>query len=796
MLKHLLKIALRQFRKNKLISFLNLFGLSIGLASFLVISFYVIQESSYERSFENAESTYRIVSHFGSFGDQAETSSNLVHMLNEIPGIDAFTTAKRSEDVAAEIGESTFTVSSLLSVDSAFFDVFDYNLLYGNPNTVLTSPKEVVLTEREALRLFGRLDPIGELITLERLGAYVVTGVIKTPTFKSHLNFDMLISQGTVAYSTGRWNTVNTYLYVVLGQGANKQSLDKGLMAIIEKYAWPVKAPYYPDTTFEQWIEGAFRTTYHAQPIRDIYLYSDLNGDMEPKGNATMVYTFAIIAILILMIASINTVNLLTARSSDRAKEVGLRKVFGTAKKILVFQFMTESFLITSLSALLALGLAELAIQWIKISADVSITFSLYNTPQLIWPIIAFVIIMGVLSGIYPAFYLSSVKVTALLKGRNLGKVLGISSGKTLRNILVVVQFTFSIFLITATLFVYLQIDYLKHKDLGLQPKDVLVISNVWNLKESQTAFYEEIKKLPFVRSTGTSSYHQPGDLSETMHLKLADKENNEVYLTWLFSDAELFKTLGIEMLEGQTYSEAMAADTSLIILNEAAVKAYGFSEPLNERIGRKNGKWYQIIGIVEDFNYESLRAPVEPAAFFIVKNGSKAYINLLPGQENISKIKEVWDTFTDKPMEYNLLEANFTQQIAKEKQTAGLIVTFTLLAVVIACVGLFGLAVFTADQRTHEFGVRKVLGASINDIVKHFSYDFMRLIGVAIVLAVPLSIMAVNSWLQGFADRISLSAGGFILSGILALIIAFFTIFFQALRTGRLNPVETLRNE
>ena len=788
MIIHFFKIATRNIKRKSTMSFLNIAGLSLGIASFLVISLYVFQENTFEKGFENNERVYRLEEHFLSMGQVAVTSPNLQFKLNEIPEIEAATRVHLNVSETVLLDGRGIKVNRTLRAKNDFFELFDYKLLMGNQASPLNGPGAAVISEALAETIFGRKNVIGESLKLKGKDELIISAVASTPLVKSHLDFDLLVypeKEEEFSAESG-WYGIAGYTYVRLAPNVAMVTLNTKLDELAKTHVFPVVFKPSPDMSFEDWIVNENRIQFIAKPIEDIYLHSNLSFEMSAGGDPQMLTTLSIIAVFILTIAIINFMNLTTARSSSRTKEIGVRKVLGSKREGLVLQFLAESLLITLLSALIGAGLSEVMIYGINAYFGSVIGLSLFSNTTLLAYIGLGVLLVGLVAGLYPAFYLSSVKVVPLLKGMRLSKVLNLNVAKLLRNGLVITQFT-----LIATLFIYSQLVHLKNKDLGFAENQILVISNAQDLKDGKQAFKNELLKTPGVKSASFSK-RVPGGNFDDVHSIMLDANNTVVFAAFTV-DEDYKTTLGLKMREGDWFRDELVTSDSLVLINNAAAQLLGLEHPVGEKIGN----YYRIVGVVEDFHYGSLRNEIGPALFnYSATAGGQLAIQLDVNKVPTEAIANIWSRFTAVPLESKMLEQNFDTQFQKETQSANSVLAFTLLAILISCIGLFGLAAFTADQRLHEFGIRKVLGASVSDIVSTFSFDFLKLIGIAFLISIPLAIWGVNAWLQSFADRISLSAGAFILAGILALMIAFSTILFQSLKAGRLNPVDTLRNE
>ena len=791
MILHYLKITLRSLKKRPLLSGLNVFGLSVGLACFLVIMLYLFQEENYEKGIADYERVYRLEGHYLGMGRIAWTPANLSHKLEEVPEIEHHTLLQRHYSKEVKVDEVKHRLAGAFTADDGFFKVFDMDFLIGDKSVALDGPDKAVLTESAAMRLFQRTDVMGETIAWNDTTELIVTGVLKQDILKTHMTFDLIRSMGEPeAYSAPSWWNTGMYTYAKTYKQEPVAQLNTRLDSIASRYAFPVLYPQQ-DIGFEEWITTDNIVRFFAKPIRDIYLESDLQFELSANGDRQTRVTLRVIALFILTIAAINFMNLTTAKSSQRTKEIGVRKVLGTLKQHLVSQFLLESIFITLVATVIGAGLSELFIVLINDAYGEMISVSLLNYPILLVYVMIGVVLLGVLAGMYPAFYLSSVKMVPLLKGMRLGSVLNLGAAKLLRNGLVVVQFTISSTLIIASLFIYQQLKFLKDIDVGFDQDQVMIINNSGKLGANRNAFREEALKLPGIEQ-GSYGFRLPADGASSSLSVMLNKEESVLFEQFQV-DPYYHETLGLTLKEGEWLSDQGAGLDSLVVLNEAAIKALQIEEP----IGKVFGNYWRIVGVVEDFYYGDFKQEIQPVAFVhMPEHFRQLALRVEAGTNPKARVEALWSSFSDEPFDAHYLDHNYEQILSKEQQSADAVLIFTTLAIFISCLGLFGLSAFTADQRLHEFGIRKVLGAGVGDIVRIFSFDFVRLILLAFVIAVPLSIYGMNLWLQEFVQQISLSVWVFFVACIAALGVAFGTILFQSLKAGRLNPVDTIRNE
>lgn len=790
MLLNYLKTFFRSFRRHPLLSSLNVLGLSIGIGCFLVISLYLFQENSYETDFTGSERIYRIEEDFMGIGVVALTSNNLPYRLGDISLVENHTRVGALGGQMKVIVDEKRYGQRVLTGDSSFFKIFDYDFVLGDPDNVLHNPREAVLSEETALKLFGRVDVVGEELGFLDFPPHTIVGIVRPSVIKSHIDFDVILTRQNDAYEPTGWYGIGAYSYAKLVSGASEASFRAQLDSLTKNNIYPIVHPS-GSLAFDEWLASPNKIKLFPKPIRDIHASSNVQMELGPNGDYQTRVTLTIIGLFILVIASINFMNLTTAKSSHRTKEIGMRKVLGASKKRLTTYFLMESVFITFVSTVIGAALSELFIRIINLYWNGDITVSLMTYPVLLVYLFVFVLVLGFVSGIYPAFFLSSAKMIPLLKGMKLGRVLNLASAKTMRNGLVVLQFAISTTLIIASIFINNQLKHLRAMDLGFNNEQVLVIKNMPVLKSSKQAFRSELMRNPAVKEVGFS-HRLPADGSSATTSTLLDPETSFT-LDHFYTDENFDDVLDLNVLEGEWFSADKQQYDSLVVLNKTTAMALGYENP----VGKVFGEYWTIIGVVEDFYYGGLRQEIGPAMFIY----DKGRFNLLSAQIDtelisIEQIEEIWSGFTNEPLEYYYLDQNYEGQIQSEKQNANAVLVFTVLAIFISCLGLFGLAAFKAEERLHEFGVRKVLGANISDIMKHFGGGFLRLIILAFIVAIPIAYYGVDLWLDGYANRTSMGVLPFIVAGCLAVIIGLGTIFYQSIKTARLNPVDTLRSE
>lgn len=791
-----LKSSLRLALKKPLLPLLNLFGLSLGLGCFLVISLYLYQENSYETAFDEYDRIYRVEENFLSMGQLAWTSPNMPHALNEMPIVEVQTrVGHQTGGFKVKLNEGIYHLKQVFQVDADFLKVFNYTFIQGNPLTALDGPGKAVISDKSALAIFGRTDVVGETITPKDRGDYQITGVVETNKTKSHLDFDLLTYNNWSEYKPNTWFGVGGYSYAKLQKGVSAAQLNEALNLMTEEKVFPViyaggLASDNP-MSFEEWSKSANRVTFTTKPIRDIYLNSHLQFEIGANGDYQTRMTFTIIGLFILIVASINFMNLTTARASLRVKEIGVKKVLGAKRGGLVRQIIFESLGFTLIAALLGAACSELFIRLINIRLGEVISISLFSRPQLMLWVGISVLLLGVIAGLYPAMFLSRAKMVPLLKGKSIAQVLNLKSANVFRNGLVVVQFVISSALIAASIVVYQQLNHLRKMNLGFVKDQVVVIENGKDLGNNREAFRNELLNMPGVNAASYTA-RVPADGSNSTLSTLLDSETTLTFAQF-YSDEYLPDVLELELVEGEWYDPEKQHYDSVVIINEAAAKAIGLEDPINKVFGN----YYRIQGVVKDFHWGGLREAVAPAILFASEQTQhKLAVNINPQAIALTDIESLWSQFSGENLEIEYLDQSFQEQVLKEKQGTDAVLVFTILAIIIACLGLFGLAAFHADQRKHEFGIRRVLGAGFQQLAGLFSLQFVKLVAVAFLISIPLAVYGLQLWLDGFANRVALGVDVFVLSAVFTLAISLLTLLFQSIKVALTNPVETLRNE
>ncbi len=800
MIKNYLKIAFRNLLKYRAYSLINIFGLAIGIAACILILLYVNDELSYDKYNKKADQIYRVTGHAviqGSEIKMAITPAPLgATFVSDFPEVVQYTRLFPAPNMLIRYKNKVFNETQFFWADSTVFDVFTMPFIEGDPKTALTQPHSVVLTKSLANKYFGNENPLNKIMKFEDGTPYTVTGVIKDCPSNSHFHYEMFASMASIeAGKSNFWINNNFYTYIVLKKSALVSALKAKIPALVRKYAGP-QIYQGLGISFDEWLKRGNAYGFSLQPLTSIHLHSNLDNEIEPNSNIKYVYIFSIIAVFILLIACTNFMNLATARSSTRLKEIGVRKVLGSTRPQLVKQFLTESILLTVMAIFISIILVEIFLPSFGNLAGKVLHTDYFKNLLAIPALLVTILIVGLVSGSYPAFFLSSLQPTKVLKEKSNG-----NKGNWLRSGLVVFQFSISIILFIGTFIIYSQIKYIQETNLGFNKENVLIVNRAWALENHAQAFKDDLLKNSNVISASNSN-DLPGKRFSKSVFKLENAPASQQYLmATITTDADFAKTMGIKVIKGRYFSRNNPSDTTAVILNESAVKVFNLKNPIGQRImfvgPRIKGT---IIGVVKDFNFTSLHQKIEPIVIYYTR-GQTAYLPIritaagITG--TISLIEKEWKNFVpDKPFEFFFLDEDLNRLYKSEMKTGEIITSFSILAIFIACLGLFGLAAFTAERRTKEIGIRKALGASVPGVIFLLSKEFTKWVLIANIIAWPVAYYFMNDWLKDFAYKISLTPWVFVLSGILALIIALLTVSIHAIRAATANPVKSLRYE
>jgi len=800
MFRNYFKTAWRNLVKKKIFSFINILGLAVGMAACFLIFLYVSFETSYDSFNTKADRIYRIVSDVKTpsetVGDGTTIAPLAPYLKKDFPEVED--AVRFSVDgFLVKKGDIKFQEKRAVCADSTVFNIFDFPLVEGNKKTALTEPMSIVLSQTLAKKYFGNADPLGQHVLLT--GAAInatITGIMKDIPVNSQIQADLFVSMSSYkqiygqATSDSEWTDHNYYTYLLLKPHTDVKAFEKKLPAFMERYHG------------EQAKQLQMFEALYLEPLRDVYLKTTHTGFTDSNflqtGNINNVYIFSVVAIFILLIACINFINLTTARSAERAKEVGIRKVVGAARIQLAKQFIGESLIICLTAFALSVLLCTLTLPLFNEFAGKTISSSMFNNPVYVIILFSLSVFIGFSAGIYPSLVLSSFKPVSVLKG----KFTTGTKGLILRKGLVVFQFAISVFLIASTIIVYAQLNYMRSQNLGFN-KDQEIIINT-NYDKNKDAFKQSLSSVPGVRSTTYSSYVPGGGYNSAYsEVQNAKGEMQKTNLNLNFVDCDYVKQYDLQLAAGRAFSKDFATDsTQAMIINESAAKMLGYASP-QQAIGRNFSQWGRqgkIIGVLKDFHYASLQQPIEPLTMRIDPGGfgmlsiKVAAINL---PATIKAIENKWNTIIpNRPFEYYFLDEFFNKQYRDDENFGNLFFNFAVLAIFISCLGLLGLSSYSTIQRTKEIGVRKILGASVSGIVNLLSTEFIKLVVIAFVIATPIAWFSMNKWLQGFAYRTNISWWIFALSAFLSVFIAFATISFQAIKAAIANPVKSLRAE
>jgi putative ABC transport system permease protein len=806
MIKNYLLIAFRNARRNRAYTIINLLGLAIGIASSLMILLFVMDELSYDRHNKHFKEIYRIYVKGKIQGNEIEAALSNAPMgatlKADFPEVVDFTRVFTFDgDPKVRFEEKVFIEENFYYVDSTFFNVFTAPVVYGNPEKMLSRPNTVVLTEEIARKYFGNEDPVGKLVQVGQEEVnFEVTGVVKAFPESSHFHFNMLGSMTSIYLANwNQWVGNNNYTYIRLRKDVDPQQLESKFPELIEQHMG-TELEESLGLSMEEFLAAGNAFGYFLQPLKEIHLQSDLQFEINPGGSRSSVIIFSVIALFLILIASINFMNLSTASGAKRATEVGIRKVAGAEKNRLIQQFLVESFLITVLALILAVVLVELFIPGFNNIAGKGLRLDSLGTLRLIIGLLGIGLVVGFASGSYPAFFLSSFKPTDVLKS---GAMRG-ARGATLRRVLVTFQFVVTIVLFICTILVNRQMNYLRAKDLGFTKENLVVIDRVYVLEEQIDAFRQELLKNPSIRQVTISSAVPGGLIGDNVYLPEGAASNethaiNNMWADWYFLDA-----YELEMVEGRWFQEENPTDSFALILSESAVRALNFEDPFNKRLytqfGDERDDPSPIIGVVKDFHFQSLHQEIRPLIikFKTVENYQMSVkISDNNTRLTLEYIEKTWSSFREQqPIHMTFLEEELASLYDNEEKTAVIFNIFSVLAIFIAALGLLGLASYSAAQRTKEVGIRKAMGASISSVLLALSKEYIWLILLATLAAWPLGYFFMKDWLQDYPARVTLEPIVFILSSLMAFIIAAATVLFRVYQSASANPVKSLRYE
>ena len=808
MLRNYFKTALRNLWKSKGFSAINIVGLAIGLATCLLILIFVMDELSYDRYNTKADRIYRLDGDIKFGGNHfilaVAPAPAGPALRRDYPEVEKEVRFRQNGGRLVKKGDQNIQEDAVIYADSTLFEVFTLPMIAGDPHTALLNGRSVVITERMAKKYFNAVDVVGRTLMINDSLPYKVTGVIRDLPAQSHFHYDFFLSMTELdeAKQQDQWLSNNFNTYIVLREGTDPKKFEAKLGQLLTRYIAPLLHQAV-NVSLEDFFKAGNSIGFSLTPLTAIHLHSNKTSELEANGSIQYVYIFTAVAVFILLIACVNFMNLSTARSSNRAKEVGIRKVLGSLRGNLVSQFMMESLLISFIAMVLAVGLAYLLLPVFNQLSGKQMSIGLFSRGWLAPAMVGLVVIVGVLAGSYPAFFLSAFRPIAVLKG-NVAS--GFKSG-WLRNSLVVFQFGISIFLLVGTTVIYQQLSYIHNRQLGFDRAQVLIVNDTWHLGQDVRAFKQKLLGLPGVEGATMTGFLPTSDSRNDDAIFLSpdlDPKKAVSMQTWQV-DENYIPVLGMKMAAGRNFSRDFLTDSNAAIVNEAAVRLMPTRDPVNQRVYQledittKKMDTYHIVGVVKDFNFNSLREVVTPMILFLHENRGRVALRVRSANMHglVSQIGEVWRQMApSQPFSYAFMDDEFNNIYRTEQRMGGISLSFSLLAIFIACLGLFGLAAYAAEQRTREIGIRKVLGATVGGIVRLLSKDFLRLVVVSAVIAFPLAWWAMHHWLQDFAYRITIGWEIFVIAGAVAVGVALLTVIFQAVRAALANPVKSLRSE
>ncbi len=802
MFRNYFNVAVRNILKHKFFSAINILGMTIGVTACLLLILYVSDELSYDRFHANAERIYQVGLHGKIAGQDIRTANTCPPMaaalVSEIPEVESATrVTPYFGRPAVKYADKILTEEKVFFADSNFFEFFSFVLKEGDVKTALKEPNTVVLTEDIEKKYFGNEPGVGKLMVIGNDNkTYKVTGIAANPPANSHFGFNMLISaESSDNLKQGIWLNNFMYTYYTLRSTASVDQVNRKFEDLVEKFIGP-EIEKFMGTTLKQLKEQKGEYGYFSTKLTDIHLHATAQDGIEPGGNMMYIYFFGAIGVFIIVIACINFMNLSTARSAGRAKEVGLRKTLGSLRGQMIGQFLAESTLYSLLAVVLAFVSCYFLLPYFNELSGKMLGMGVLGSPLILAALVVLVVAVGLIAGSYPAFYLTSFSPVEVLKG----KVRAGMKTKGIRSSLVVFQFALSIFLIIFTMVVYQQIQFMQEKNLGIDKNNILVLQNTGRLGTNKDAFKNALSQQTGVVKMSYSNNTFPG-VNNTTVFKAGGSDQDHIMGVY-FADQDHQDVIRFEMKEGRYFSKDFPSDTTAIVLNEAAVREFGFTDPIGEEILYNNGgpaiERLKVIGVVKNFNFESFKTEVRPISIRYAKNSNNLLIRYEGNpREVVASVEKIWKELSpSEPFEYVFLDENFDELFRAEQRMGNIFSIFSGLAIFIASLGLFALAAFTSEQRTKEIGIRKALGASVFGLTLLLSKEFTKLVVIAFVPAALGGWYVSRQWLSGFAYRIDVDPVILIVSGLAAIVIAWLTVSYQSIKTASTNPVDSLRYE
>lgn len=811
MIANYLKITKRNLIKHKFYTAINILGLAIGLACSLMIALYVLDEMSYDTYHENSSRIYRIDSDILFGGKDMKLAVGPAPMAealkNDYPEIESATRFRSWGSFLVKKKDENFKEYNVIWADPDVFRVFTFDVIKGNAETALNEPNSIAISKHIAEKYFKNEDPLGQFLTLDNDRECKITAVYNDLPKNSHFHFDiMLAMEGLDESKNINWLSNNFNTYITIKEGYNAKDFESKFPELLKKYIGP-QVMQFMGISYDELEKSGSKVEYFLTPLTDIHLHSNRIAELEPNGNISYVYIFSAVALFILILACVNFMNLSTAKSADRAKEVGIRKVMGSYRIHLIKQFLTESIVLCFIAIILALFISSTVINYFNDLTNKDLTIP-FDKPIFIIGIFVGSIIVGTISGIYPAFFLSAFRPLAVLQG----KIASGTKGSLIRNTLVVFQFTISILLIIGTTAVYNQLNYIQTKNLGFNKDQVIVVQDAYALGDNIEVFKNKILQQAYVfKGTVSGFLPIPSNRSDSGFWPKGDKsvESSVSMQKWRI-DYDYIETFDMDIIEGRNFSVDFPSDSSAMIINEKAAKLFGFENSIGQfietfaflpgnKIDQERTEQFEVVGVVKDFHFESLKNNIDALCFIIGRNAGMVSFKFDPPhtKEVIKNIESAWkEIASDQPFQYSFMDDEFATMYAQEQNTGKLLATFTGLAILIACLGLFALSAFTTEQRTKEIGIRKTLGASVTNIVLLLSKEFSLLVIVAFIISLPLAWYGISVWLRNFEFKDDPGVAIYLAAGMVALIVAWLTIIFQSIKAALANPANSLRDE
>lgn len=805
MFNNLLKHSIRSFKRQRAYVIINVLGLAIGIACSLLITLYVINEASYDKFNVKKDRIFRVVLN-GKIGGQEITGAYTPAVMGptlpkEFPEVEDYLRMSGEGPTPVQYEEQIYTDNNIIQADSSFFHFFSIPVLKGDPDNLLNSPHKVVLSESTAKKYFGDENPIDKLLKIgSDTTKYVVTGVMGDVPSNSHFDASMVTSFLTNPRSKDpEWLNNSFSLYVLLRPNTSAKAVDAKFKDLVVKYVGP-QLQKFTGISIEEFLNKGNKYQYFLQNLQDIHLDNTIQGGFKAPGDPKYLIIFGSLAILIVIIAAINFMNLATAQATRRAKEVGIKKVGGSTRGMLITQFLTESMMLSLISLIFALVLIKISLPYFNNLLGTKLAFSLFASWYTVPVLLGFTLIVGLMSGSYPAFFLSSFNPYEVLKG----EVRNSTSNGRLRRILVVFQFAVSILLIVGTLIMNRQIKYMLNKDVGFNKEQVLVIERAYVIGNRMKSFKESVKQLPGVIDIASSTAI-PGRTNNNNGYLLEGRKDESFLMATSWVDYDFLETYGMKLDSGRNFNQSFSTDKQACILNESAMKNFNITDMGKTRVLRPNDdgiESIQVIGVVKNFNFESLRNPIQP--YILLLQGENNYwgyisVRLSPVKytATINAIEKIWKEYaSNSPLQYYFLDADFEKMYSQEKQSAHMAMIFSLLAIFIAALGLFGLTSYTVEQKTKEIGVRKAMGSSVAGIYMVISKEIILLVSISAVIAWPIIYYYAGRWLENFYYKISLGFFSFVAGLVIALGIALLTISYRVIRAAKVNPAQSLKYE